>query len=48
MPWATSKSTGLPEVPMVKSSFDYEFGTHKAHIMISPLPEDKSNLDEEL
>jgi hypothetical protein len=24
-----------------KSSLDYEFWTHKAHIMISPLPEDR-------
>jgi hypothetical protein len=41
MPWATSKSTGLPEVPMASNHpWIMNSGTHKAHIMISPLPED--------
>jgi hypothetical protein len=38
MPWATSKSTGLPEVPMASNHpWIMNSGTHKAHIMISPL-----------
>jgi hypothetical protein len=42
MPWATSKSTGLPEVPLASNHpWIMNPGTHKAHIMISPLPEDK-------
>lgn len=41
LPWATSKSTGLPEVPMASNHpWIMNSGTHKAHIMISPLPED--------
>jgi hypothetical protein len=42
MPWATSKSTGLPEVPRSSNHpWIMNSGTHKAHIMISPLPEDR-------
>ena len=41
LPWATSASTGLPEVPLAKNHpWIMNPGTHKAHIMISPLPED--------
>ncbi len=41
MPWATSESTGLPEVPMAPNHpWIMNPGTHRAHIMISPLPED--------
>jgi hypothetical protein len=41
MPFATSKSTGLPEVPVAPNHpWIMDPGTHKAHIMISPLPED--------
>lgn len=41
MPWATSESTGLPEDPMAPNHpWIMNPGTHKAHIMISPLPED--------
>lgn len=40
LPFATSESTGLPEVPI---SPDHPWimnpGTHRAHIMISPKPE---------
>jgi hypothetical protein len=28
MPWATSKSTGLPEVPWLQIILDYEFLEH--------------------
>jgi hypothetical protein len=49
MPWATSKSTGLPEVPMASNHpWIMNLEHIKAHIMISPLPEDRSSLDEEL
>ena len=42
MPWATSESTGLPEVPMAPNHpWIMNPGTHRAHIMISPLPEDR-------
>ncbi|SDW56249.1 hypothetical protein [Flavobacterium degerlachei] len=42
LPWATSESTGLPEVPMASNHpWIMNPGTHKAHIMISPLPEDR-------
>jgi len=42
MPWATSESTGLPETPMAPNHpWIMNPGTHKAHIMISPLPEDR-------
>jgi len=41
MPWATSESTGLPKKPMAKNHpWIMNPGTHKAHIMISPNPED--------
>jgi len=40
MPWATSESTGLPETPMASNHpWIMNPGTHRAHIMISPLPE---------
>ena len=40
MPWATSESTGLPETPMARNHpWIMNPGTHRAHIMISPLPE---------
>ena len=42
LPYATSESTGLPEVP---NGPDHPWimdpGTHRAHIMITPLPEPK-------
>lgn len=42
MPWATSESTGLPEAPMAPNHpWIMNPGTHRAHIMISPLPENK-------
>ncbi len=38
LPWATSESTGLPEQPTVPNHpWIMNPGTHKAHIMISPL-----------
>jgi hypothetical protein len=41
MPWATSESTGLPEIPMDRNHpWIMNPGTHKAHIMITPLIED--------
>ena len=41
MPWATPESTGLPKSPMAKNHpWIMNPGTHRAHIMISPLPED--------
>ena len=40
MPWATAASTGLPEAPMASNHpWIMNPGTHRAHIMISPLPE---------
>lgn len=40
MPWATAASTGLPETPMASNHpWIMNPGTHRAHIMISPLPE---------
>jgi hypothetical protein len=40
MPWATSESTGLPEILMASNHpWIMEPGTHRAHIMISPLTE---------
>jgi hypothetical protein len=40
MPWATSASTGLPAAPKATNHpWIMNPGTHKAHIMISPLPE---------
>jgi len=42
LPYATSESTGLPESP---DAPDYPWimnpGTHRAHIMITPLPKEK-------
>jgi hypothetical protein len=41
MPYATKESTGLPESPIAPNHpWLMNPGTHKAHIMISPLPED--------
>ncbi len=41
MPWATSESTGLPEVPLsTNHPWIMNPGTHKAHIMFTPLPMD--------
>jgi hypothetical protein len=41
MPFATSESTGLPETPRAQNHpWIMDPGTHKAHIMISPLQED--------
>lgn len=40
MPWATSASTGLPEAPAASNHpWIMNPGTHRAHIMISPLSE---------
>ncbi len=42
MPWATSESTGLPKAPSAPNHpWIMNPGTHRAHIMISPLPEDR-------
>jgi hypothetical protein len=42
MPWATSESTGLPNIPMSKNHpWIMNPGTHRAHIMISPLQEER-------
>jgi len=42
VPWATSESTGLPEMPISSNHpWIMDPGTHRAHIMISPIPEDK-------
>lgn len=42
MPWATSESTGLPKAPNAPNHpWIMNPGTHRAHIMISPLPEDR-------
>lgn len=41
MPWATAESTGLPEVPIAANHpWIMNPGTHRAHIMISPLPDE--------
>ena len=41
LPFATAQSTGLPEKPIgVNHPWIMNPGTHRAHIMISPLPED--------
>lgn len=38
MPWATAASTGLPETPIASNHpWIMNPGTHRAHIMISPL-----------
>ena len=40
MPWATANSTGLPERPAAKNHpWIMNPGTHRAHIMISPITE---------
>ncbi len=40
IPWATAESTGLPTQPMVAGGpWIMDPGTHKAHIMITPPPE---------
>lgn len=40
LPFATAQSTGLPEMPLSSNHpWIMDPGTHKAHIMISPLPE---------
>ena len=40
MPWATAASTGLPESPIAPNHpWIMNPGTHRAHIMISPLKE---------
>lgn len=45
MPWTTSKSTGLPEAPVAPNHpWIMNPGTHRAHIMISPLPENVEEL----
>ena len=42
MPWATSESTGLPENPIAPNHpWIMNPGTHRAHIMISPVAEIK-------
>ena len=42
MPFATAESTGLPEVPLAPNHpWIMNPGTHRAHIMISPIPEKK-------
>lgn len=41
MPWATAESTGLPEAPVASNHpWLMNPGTHRAHIMISPVAED--------
>lgn len=41
IPWATAESTGLPESPFrANHPWIMNPGTHRAHIMISPLAED--------
>lgn len=40
MPWATAESTGLPEIPTAPNHpWIMNPGTHRAHIMISPIAE---------
>lgn len=42
VPFATSESTGLPEKPIAANHpWIMNPGTHRAHIMISPVPEDQ-------
>ena len=42
LPFATSESTGLPEEPIgTNHPWIMNPGTHRAHIMISPLPEEQ-------
>jgi hypothetical protein len=41
MPWATSTSTGLPKRPSAPNHpWIMNPGTHRAHIMISPIKQD--------
>ncbi|WP_179319469.1 hypothetical protein [Winogradskyella helgolandensis] len=41
LPWATSASTGLPEAPVASNHpWIMNPGTHRAHIMISPLADE--------
>eukprot|EP01093_Parvamoeba_rugata_P002222 TRINITY_DN1279_c0_g1_i2.p1 TRINITY_DN1279_c0_g1~~TRINITY_DN1279_c0_g1_i2.p1 ORF type:complete len:227 (+),score=47.15 TRINITY_DN1279_c0_g1_i2:210-890(+) len=41
LPWATAASTGLPEAPVASNHpWIMNPGTHRAHIMISPLAND--------
>ena len=41
MPWATAESTGLPEKPIAANHpWIMNPGTHRAHIMISPINEE--------
>ncbi|WP_339654141.1 hypothetical protein [uncultured Maribacter sp.] len=42
IPWATSETIGLPEAPTASNHpWLMNAGTHRAHIMISPLPKEK-------
>ncbi len=42
LPWATAESTGLPETPLASNHpWIMNPGTHRAHIMISPITTDK-------
>ncbi|MBT8272173.1 MAG: hypothetical protein KJO77_00090 [Bacteroidia bacterium] len=42
LPFATSESTGLPEKPIGSNHpWIMNPGTHRAHIMISPIPDDR-------
>ena len=42
MPFATAASTGLPEAPAASNHpWIMNPGTHRAHIMISPLADEK-------
>jgi len=44
LPWATSESTGLPESPDAPNDpWIMNPGTHRAHIMLMPLPQQKNN-----
>jgi hypothetical protein len=42
IPWATSETIGIPEAPTAPNHpWLMNAGTHRAHIMLSPLPKDK-------
>ncbi|MDN3492456.1 hypothetical protein [Winogradskyella bathintestinalis] len=42
LPWATAESTGLPEAPVASNHpWIMNPGTHRAHIMISPLADEE-------
>tara|TARA_R110002126_G_scaffold56538_2_gene150992 strand:+ start:289 stop:966 length:678 start_codon:yes stop_codon:yes gene_type:complete len=42
IPWATSATIGIPEAPTAPNHpWLMNAGTHRAHIMLSPLPNDK-------